>query len=225
MNKVIHCINLHKSFKSGELVEPILNDINLSIEKGEFVSIVGPSGSGKSTLLYIMGGLDFPDLGVVKINDVDLSDMNDKQLSVLRRRTLGFVFQSYNLIPNLNVEENILLPILLDGKNTKHYKKDLDEILEIVGLSHRRNHLPSELSGGQQQRVAIARALINNPEIILADEPTGNLDSKTSNEIMALFKKINQLKNITIVQVTHSTDAVNYSSRTIKVIDGKVAYN
>ena len=150
--------------------------------------------------------------------------MNDKEESIMRRRDVGFVFQFYNLIPNLNVEENIMLPILLDGKKIKDYKEKLDEILEIVGLEDRREHTPRELSGGQQQRVAIARALVNDPDIILADEPIGNLDSKTGTDIMILLKKINEEKNKTIVQVTHSMEAAEYGNRIIKVKDGKVWY-
>ncbi len=222
MENIIECKNIFKSFKMGKLEVEVLKNITLNIKKGEFVSVMGPSGSGKSTLLYLLGGLDVPTSGSIKINDKELSIMKDKEQSILRRRDLGFVFQFYNLIPNLNVEENILLPILLDGENVKNYETDLDEILEIVGLKERRKFTPKELSGGQQQRVAIARALINDPDIILADEPTGNLDSKTGDEILELFKKINELKNKTIVQVTHSVDAAQYGSRVIHVKDGKI---
>ena len=167
---VIEAKNLYKSFQIGDNLVEVLKDINLNIKKGEFVSIMGPSGSGKSTLLYLLGGLDKPTSGSIKINGKELSVMNDKEESIMRRRDVGFVFQFYNLIPNLNVEENIMLPILLDGKKIKDYKEKLDEILEIVGLEDRREHTPRELSGGQQQRVAIARALVNDPDIILADE-------------------------------------------------------
>ncbi|OCL25361.1 macrolide ABC transporter ATP-binding protein [Orenia metallireducens] len=219
---MIETTNLYKSFKLGELEVEVLKDINLIIQKGEFVSIMGPSGSGKSTLLYLLGGLDKPSSGSLKINGKELAVMKDKEESIMRRRELGFVFQFYNLIPNLNVEENILLPILLDGKKMKDYQGDLDEILEIVGLSDRRKHTPRELSGGQQQRVAIARALINKPEVILADEPIGNLDSKTGMEIMELFKKINQEQGKTIVQVTHSEKSAEYGTRIIRLKDGRV---
>jgi putative ABC transport system ATP-binding protein len=219
---VIETTNLYKSFKLGELEVEVLKDINLIIQKGEFVSIMGPSGSGKSTLLYLLGGLDKPSSGSLKINGKELAVMKDKEESIMRRRELGFVFQFYNLIPNLNVEENILLPILLDGKKMKDYQGDLDEILEIVGLSDRRKHTPRELSGGQQQRVAIARALINKPEVILADEPIGNLDSKTGMEIMELFKRINQEQGKTIVQVTHSEKSAEYGTRIIRLKDGRV---
>ncbi|MCG8502147.1 MAG: ABC transporter ATP-binding protein [Firmicutes bacterium] len=214
--------NIIKEYKMGDVVTRVLHDISLHIEQGEFVSIMGPSGSGKSTLLYILGGLDNPTAGSVLMNGKDISKFDDNRKSVMRRRNIGFVFQFYNLIPNLNVEENILLPVLLDGKNMKSYKKELNNILEIVGLSNRRTHTPRELSGGQQQRVAIARALINSPEILFADEPTGNLDSKTGIEIMELLREINQENNKTIVMVTHSANAAQYSSRRINVIDGVI---
>jgi len=219
---MIETTNLYKNFKLGELEVEVLKNINLIIEEGEFVSIMGPSGSGKSTLLYLLGGLDKPSSGSIKVNGKELAVMKDKEESIMRRRELGFVFQFYNLIPNLNVEENILLPILLDGKAMKEHQGDLDEILEIVGLSDRREHTPRELSGGQQQRVAIARALINKPEVILADEPIGNLDSKTGMEIMELFKRINQEQNKTIVQVTHSERSAEYGTRIIRLKDGRV---
>lgn len=222
IENVIETRNLCKIFQLGDTSVEVLKDINISIKKGEFVSIMGPSGSGKSTLLYLIGGLDKPTSGSIKINGKELSVMNDKEESTMRRQEIGFVFQFYNLIPNLNVEENIMLPILLDGKKIKNYKDKLNEILEIVGLEDRRKHTPRELSGGQQQRVAIARALINEPDIILADEPIGNLDSKTGTDIMILLKKINEEKNKTIVQVTHSTEAAEYGNRIIKVKDGKV---
>ncbi|HYH04080.1 MAG TPA: ABC transporter ATP-binding protein, partial [Bacillota bacterium] len=189
---------------------------------GEFVSIMGPSGSGKSTLLYLLGGLDQPTTGSIKINGKELSGMKDREESILRRRDLGFVFQFYNLIPNLNVEENIMLPILLDGKVLKNEKQKLERILAEVGLTDRRYHTPRELSGGQQQRVAIARALVNEPDIILADEPIGNLDSKTGTEIMKLLQRINHEYGKTIVQVTHSGEAAQYGDRIIHVRDGKV---
>ncbi len=190
--------------------------------KGEFVSIMGQSGSGKSTLLYILGGLDTPTSGKVYMNGADISHFNDEKMSIIRRRNIGFVFQFYNLIPNLNVEENIMLPLLLDGKNLKDYKNQLNEILDIVGLTDRRKHTPRELSGGQQQRVAIARALIGKPEILFADEPTGNLDSKTGIEIIDLLNKINRDNGQTIIMVTHSPEAAKSSSRTITVSDGLI---
>lgn len=222
MENIIEVTDLNKSFKLGDNSVEVLKNINLYIQKGEFVSIMGPSGSGKSTLLYLLGGLDMPTSGSVKLSGKELSEMKDKEQSIMRRRDIGFVFQFYNLVPNLNVEENIMLPVLLDGKKLKNYKKELNSILEIVGLEDRRKHTPKELSGGQQQRVAIARALINNPEVILADEPIGNLDTKTGMEIMELFKKINKEKKKTIIQVTHSAEAAKFSSRIVYVRDGMV---
>jgi putative ABC transport system ATP-binding protein len=222
MQAIIEARGLSKTFKLGSLDVEVLKDINLSIASGEFVSIMGPSGSGKSTLLYLMGGLDSPTSGSVKIKGSELSVMKDKEQSIMRRRDIGFVFQFYNLIPNLNVEENVMLPLLLDGKKLKDNRSRLDEILEIVGLSDRRQHTPRELSGGQQQRVAIARALINEPDIILADEPIGNLDTKTGTEVMELLQRINKERGKTIVQVTHSKEAAEYGSRVINVRDGKV---
>ncbi|NLM37625.1 MAG: ABC transporter ATP-binding protein [Firmicutes bacterium] len=219
---MIETFKLCKTFKLGEVEVEVLKEIDLTINEGEFVSIMGPSGSGKSTLLYLMGGLDKPTSGRVRVKEVDLSIMTDKEESVFRRRTVGFVFQFYNLVPNLNVEENIMLPVLLDGKPLKAYRNRLDEILETVGLADRRRHTPRELSGGQQQRVAIARALINEPDIILADEPIGNLDTKTGMGIMALLQKINQVQGKTIVQVTHSMEAAAYGQRIINMRDGKV---
>jgi putative ABC transport system ATP-binding protein len=222
VNAAIKTQDLNKTFRLGNTDVEILKGINLNIAFGDFVSIMGPSGSGKSTLLYILGGLDKPTSGSVQISGKEFSVMKDRDESILRRREIGFVFQFYNLIPNLNVEENILLPVLLDGKRTKDYKEKLNEILEIVGLSERRRHTPRELSGGQQQRVAIARALINEPDIILADEPIGNLDSKTGNEILRLFKKLNQEKGKTIVQVTHSAESAEYGNKVIYIKDGRV---
>jgi putative ABC transport system ATP-binding protein len=222
LKAIVEAVNVYKSFKLGEVEVEVLNNINLTIQPGEFVSIMGPSGSGKSTLLYLIGGLDKPTSGSIKIKGQELSTMKDQEESILRRRDLGFVFQFYNLVPNLNVEENVMLPILLDGKRMKAERRRLDQILEDVGLSDRRYHTPRELSGGQQQRVAIARALVNEPDVILADEPIGNLDSKTGMEIMKLLKRINQERKKTILQVTHSAEAAGYGDRIIHVRDGKV---
>lgn len=212
-----------KNFCIGSTPTKVLKDISLQVMQGEFVSIMGPSGSGKSTLLYILGGLDTPTSGHVLLNGTDISRFGDEKMSRIRRQKIGFVFQFYNLIPNLNVEENIMLPLLLDGKKMGGYRKQLEQILEIVGLSDRRRHTPRELSGGQQQRVAIARALISNPEILFADEPTGNLDSKTGAEIMALLREINQTSGQTIIMVTHSPEAAQSSSRVIHVQDGVIS--
>lgn len=222
METVIEASNVCKTYQLGNLDVEVLKNIDMDIKKDEFVSIMGPSGSGKSTLLYLLGGLDKPTSGSIKINGKELSVMKDREESIIRRRDIGFVFQFYNLIPNLDVEDNVMLPLLLDGKKIKDYKKKLDAILEIVELSDRKRHTPRELSGGQQQRVAIARALINEPDIILADEPTGNLDSNTGTEIMKLLKRINLEESKTIVQVTHSSEAAAYGQRIIYVKDGRV---
>ncbi|MBE7724003.1 MAG: ABC transporter ATP-binding protein [Enterocloster citroniae] len=221
-NVAIEGKNIIKDFKIGETTTRVLKNVSLKVLKGEFVSIMGQSGSGKSTLLYILGGLDTPTEGTVSMNGTDISRFNDAKMSKIRRQNIGFVFQFYNLIPNLNVEENIMLPLLLDGKKFKDYRKQLDNILEVVGLSDRRKHTPRELSGGQQQRVAIARALISDPEILFADEPTGNLDSKTGAEIMKLLQSINKNSGQTIIMVTHSPEAAKTSNRIITVKDGTI---
>ena len=222
MAVLVETTDLYKTFRLGSVEVKVLENINFTVDKGQFISIMGPSGSGKSTLLYLIGGLDKPTAGSVIIKGKDLSVMKDKEESMLRRREIGFIFQFYNLIPNLTVEENIMLPILLDGKKLRDHRQKLDEILEEVSLSDRRDHTPRELSGGQQQRVAIARALINEPDLILADEPIGNLDSTTGLEVMKLLQKINREKGKTIIQVTHSKEAAGYGDRIINVRDGKV---
>lgn len=221
-NIAIEGKNIVKDFELGNTTTRVLKDVSIKVLKGEFVSIMGQSGSGKSTLLYILGGLDTPTRGTVSMNGIDISKFNDEKMSKIRRQKIGFVFQFYNLIPNLNVEENIMLPLLLDGKKTRDYRKQLNEILEVVGLTDRRKHTPRELSGGQQQRVAIARALIGSPEILFADEPTGNLDSATGAEIMDLLRAINQDSGQTILMVTHSPEAAKSSNRVITVIDGMI---
>ena len=221
-NIAIEGKNIVKDFELGNTTTRVLKDVSIKVLKGEFVSIMGQSGSGKSTLLYILGGLDTPTRGTVTMNGIDISKFNDEKMSKIRRQKIGFVFQFYNLIPNLNVEENVMLPLLLDGKKTRDYRKQLNEILEVVGLTDRRKHTPRELSGGQQQRVAIARALIGSPEILFADEPTGNLDSATGAEIMDLLRAINQNSGQTILMVTHSPEAAKSSNRVIMVKDGMI---
>ncbi len=222
MDSVIVAENLFKTYKLGTVHVEVLKNINLTIGKGEFISIMGPSGSGKSTLLYLAGGLDKPTSGRILTDGCDMAAMQDGKASKMRRKTIGFIFQFYNLIPNLNAEENILLPVMLDGKNSKNYRNRLKEVMENVGISHRRLHTPREMSGGEQQRVAIARALMNEPDVILADEPTGNLDSKTGREIMELLKRIHTENGKTIVMVTHSNEASAYGSRIINIRDGMV---
>ena len=211
-----------KEFSVGSTTVSVLKDISLQVYQGEFVSVMGPSGSGKSTLLYILGGLETPTHGRIFIDGADISGFGDEKMSRIRRQKIGFVFQFYNLIPNLNAEENIMLPLLLDGKKAAGCRERLDQILEITGLSDRRRHTPRELSGGQQQRVAIARALFGSPEILFADEPTGNLDSKTGAEIMNLLHEINQNCGQTIIMVTHSPEAAKSCSRNITVKDGRI---
>lgn len=220
--KVISVENVSKSFEIGEEVTPVLKDLNFFVNKSEFLSIMGPSGCGKSTLLYLLGGLDHPSRGKVILNNTDLSTLKEKQKSIRRKREVGFVFQFYNLIPNLNVEDNIMLPLLLDGKNINSYKNKLNDLLDIIGLKYKAKSTPIELSGGEQQRVAIARALIFEPQIILLDEPIGNLDSKTGNGIMTLFKTINQDLGKTLVQVTHSYDAAKFGTNLIELKDGEI---
>ena len=219
---VIKVEKLDKVFKNAESETKVLNNINLNIEKGEFVSLMGASGSGKSTLLYLIGGLDKPTSGKVSINEKDINTLKEEDMAKLRRKDIGFVFQFYNLVQNLTVEENIMLPVIMDGKKVKDYKDRLEMILKIVGLENKRKALPNQLSGGQQQRVSIARAIILNPSIILADEPIGNLDSKSGEEVMKLFKEINEKEKITILQVTHSEEAAEYGNRIIKLKDGKI---
>jgi putative ABC transport system ATP-binding protein len=218
----IETVNLCKSFHIGNDTINVIQNISLTVKKNDFLTIMGPSGSGKSTLLYLLGGLDNPTDGEVRLLGKDITDMKDSAESAMRRKELGFIFQFYNLIPNLNVEENILLPIILDNRNVKNYAEKLEEILELVGLTERRKHRPGQLSGGQQQRVAIARALISDPEIILADEPTGNLDSKTGREVLELLHKIHKTRGKTIVMVTHSKEAAAYGNRSIYLKDGAI---
>ena len=222
MNSIIRTEKLCKSYLVGKKEIPILKDIEVLINEGESVAVMGPSGCGKSSLLYLLGGLDAPSSGSVFFDEQDINKMNDQAKSKMRRRDIGFVFQFFNLVQNLTVAENILLPVTMDGKKSSKYENELNEILEIVGLTDRRKFTPRELSGGQQQRVAIARALISNPKVILADEPIGNLDSKSGTEIMELFSKINREKGITIVQVTHSEEAAEYSNRLIRMKDGVI---
>ena len=210
--------NLSKSYGKGEAKVDALKNINLSIKKGEFIAIVGPSGSGKSTLLHLLGGVDKPTSGNVFINDINIYDLKEKDLAIFRRRNVGLIYQFYNLIPVLTVKENILLPAELD--NRKIDKEYLEDLLKTLDLKERENHLPSELSGGQQQRTSIGRALINRPSIILADEPTGNLDSKNSKEIVELLKVSVKKYNQTLIMITHDTNIALQADRVITIEDG-----
>lgn len=218
----VEAIRLFKSYKAGTIDVEVLKGIDLKIEAGEFISIMGPSGSGKSTFLYITGGLDSPTSGIIRLNGSSIPEMKDRELSILRRRSIGFIFQFYNLIPNLSVEENIMLPAMLDGKRPVGLKSLLHELLDVTGLAKRKQHYPAELSGGEQQRTAITRALINDPAIILADEPTGNLDTENGSGILELLKRINRERGKTIIMVTHSAEAAGYSGRTIFMKDGRL---
>ena len=215
--EILKVENLTKSYGKGEAKVDALKNINLSINKGEFVAIVGPSGSGKSTLLHLLGGVDKPTSGKVCINDVDIYNLKEKDLSIFRRRNVGLIYQFYNLIPVLSVKENILLPAELD--NRKIDKDYLDDLLKTLGLKERANHLPNELSGGQQQRTSIGRALINRPSIVLADEPTGNLDSKNSKEVLELLKLSVRKYNQTLIMITHDTSIALQADRVITIED------
>ena len=217
---ILRVENLVKTYKNGNTTINAVDNVSFSVEKGDFVAIVGASGSGKSTLLHLLGGVDRPTSGKVFIDGVDIYNMNNDALAIFRRRQVGLIYQFYNLIPILNVEENIVLPCKLDGKNVS--KDRLNEIIDTLGLSTRRKHLPNELSGGQQQRVSIGRAIINNPALVLADEPTGNLDSKASDEIVALLKESNKKYNQTIIVITHDPDIASVANRVITIEDGKI---
>ena len=212
--------HLSKIYGAGENQVKALDDVSLSVEKGEFVAIVGASGSGKSTLLHLLGGVDRPTSGKVYINGTDIFAMNDDELAIFRRRQVGIIYQFYNLIPILNVEENMAIPMELDGRKVE--KAQMDDMLLRLGLTERRTHLPNELSGGQQQRTSIGRALITRPSIVLADEPTGNLDTKASNESMHLLKTSNRELNQTIIMITHNMELAKAADRTIMIEDGKI---
>jgi putative ABC transport system ATP-binding protein len=218
--EILKVKKLYKAYGTGENKVEALKYVNLSVHKGEFVAIVGASGSGKSTLLHLIGGLERPTSGKVMIDGESIHDYNEEKLAIFRRRKIGFIFQFFNLIPVLNVEENISLPALLD--NDKVDEKYLNEIIEILGLTNRRYHLPSELSGGQQQRVAIGRALLNKPSIILADEPTGNLDSKNSKEVIELLKLTARKYNQTLILITHDVHIAEMADRIITIQDGEI---
>ena len=218
--EILKVENLRKIYGKGDSEVRALDGVSFTVNKGEFVAIIGASGSGKSTLLHLMGGLDCPTSGKVIINDMDIYNQNENSLSVFRRRNIGFIFQFFNLMPILNVEENISLPALLD--NEKVDKKYLDEIIKMIGLEDRKKHIPSELSGGQQQRVSIARALINKPSIVLADEPTGNLDSKNSKEVIELLKATAKKYNQTLILITHDNRIAEQADRIITLSDGKI---
>ena len=218
--EILKVENLCKTYGKGENEVKAVDNVSFSVEKGEFVAIVGASGSGKSTLLHLLGGVDRPTSGKVFIDGEDIYKLSDDQLAIFRRRQVGLIYQFYNLIPILNVEENITLPCNLDGKQVEQAK--LDELLKTLKLENRRKHLPNELSGGQQQRVSIGRAIINNPAIMLADEPTGNLDSKSSEEIISLLRLSNKKYNQTVIIITHDEKIALEADRVITIDDGKI---
>ncbi|MFT4827049.1 MAG: putative ABC transport system ATP-binding protein [Bacteroidia bacterium] len=219
---LINLREIYKTYQMGNTAIHALNGLNCAIEKGEYVALMGPSGSGKSTLMNVIGCLDSPTSGQYSLNNTDVSSMTDDELATIRNVEIGFVFQSFNLLPRTSAIENVALPLVYAGVGKKERLERAQVVLEQVGLGDRGGHKPNELSGGQRQRVAIARALINNPSIVLADEPTGNLDSKSSLEIMALFEAIHAGGN-TVVMVTHEEDIAKYAKRTIRMIDGKLA--
>ena len=219
--EILRVENLTKVYGKGDTAVTALDHVSFSVEKGEFIAVIGPSGSGKSTLLHMLGGVDRPTSGKVLIDGTDIYQLDESQLAIFRRRQIGLIYQFYNLIPVLDVEENITLPLLLDGRKVD--QQNLEELLTILGLKERVDHLPNQLSGGQQQRVSIGRALINNPAIVLADEPTGNLDSKNSDEIINLLKLYNKKYNQTLIVITHDEKIALQANRIINIEDGKIA--
>lgn len=218
--KILEVTNLCKTYGKGDTMVKALDNVSFSVEKGEFVAIIGPSGSGKSTLLHILGGVDVPTKGSVVINQTDISNLDETALAIFRRRQIGLIYQFYNLIPILTVQENLTLPILLDGR--KPDEKQISTLVKRLGLEHRLDHLPNQLSGGQQQRVSIGRALVNNPALMLADEPTGNLDSENSKEIISLLRQFNKDFNQTVIIITHDEKIANLADRVITIEDGKI---
>lgn len=218
--KILEVKNLCKTYGKGDTMVKALDNVSFSVEKGEFIAIVGPSGSGKSTLLHILGGVDVPTSGNVIIDKTDISQLNETALAIFRRRQIGLVYQFYNLIPILTVEENLTLPLLLDSK--KPDAKTVGNLVNQLGLEQRLQHLPNQLSGGQQQRVSIGRALINNPALLLADEPTGNLDSENSREIISLLRRFNKQSNQTVIIITHDERIALSADRVIAIEDGKI---
>ncbi|MCZ7552697.1 MAG: hypothetical protein B6D39_01800 [Anaerolineae bacterium UTCFX2] len=221
---VLAAQSLTKTYRMGEVSVTALDDVDFAVERGEFVAIMGPSGSGKSTLLHLLGGLDFPTSGEVFLNDLPIFKLSDDELTELRRRKVGFIFQFYNLLPTLNAAENVGLPVLIDGQPLRRERARIDDLLTLVGLGDRVDHKPDQLSGGQQQRVAIARAFVNQPEIVLADEPTGNLDSRSSTAILELLRSTCRELGATIVMVTHDPRAASFADRVVFLKDGRIVH-
>jgi putative ABC transport system ATP-binding protein len=222
MSTILEASDLRKAYQMGEVTVDALCGVDFVVRKGEFVAVMGPSGSGKSTLLHLMGGLDTPSSGEVALAGKRLAHLTDDQITIVRRRQVGFVFQSFNLLPTLSAAENISLPLLIDGRRSNEYHGHVDELLRLVGLGERRDHKPDQLSGGEQQRVAIARAFVTQPAIVLADEPTGNLDSKSGQGILELLRNACDQKEQTIVMVTHDPRAASYADRVVVLRDGKI---
>lgn len=218
---ILQTIDLKKYYGTEPNITRALDGVNFTVGEGEFVAVVGTSGSGKSTLLHMMGGLDTPTSGTVIVRGEELAKKNDEQLTIFRRRNIGFIFQNYNLVPVLNVYENIVLPVELDGDNVD--KKFMDKVVRMLGLEDKQSSMPGNLSGGQQQRVAIARALVSKPAIVLADEPTGNLDSRTSNDVLGLLKATSQQFRQTLVMITHNNEIAQLADRIIRIEDGKIS--
>ncbi len=213
---------VQKQYRLGRVTVDALAGVDFAVNKGEFVAIMGPSGSGKSTLLHLLGGLDQPTGGEVTLAEKRLSILNDNAITLVRRRNVGFIFQFYNLVPTLTAEENVALPLLIDGKRLKDYRSRIDQLLRLVGIADRRDHKPDELSGGQQQRVAIARAFVTEPSIVLADEPTGNLDSKSGEEVLKLLRRSCDELGQTIIMVTHDPKAASFADRVVFLKDGRI---
>lgn len=218
--EILRVENLSKIYGKGETAVKALDNVSFTVEKGEFIAVIGPSGSGKSTLLHILGGVDRPTSGKVFIENTDIYALDETRLAIFRRRQIGLIYQFYNLIPVLNVKENILLPLLLDGRRAD--KAELDELITTLGLADRLDYLPNQLSGGQQQRVSIGRAIISNPALMLADEPTGNLDSKNSSEIISLLRLLNQERKQTLIVITHDERIALQADRIIAIEDGRI---
>jgi putative ABC transport system ATP-binding protein len=219
---IVATTGLVKQYRLGEVTVDALAGVDFSVEPGEFVAVMGPSGSGKSTLLHLLGGLDEPTQGEVRLADQPLSELSDRQVTLTRRRQVGFVFQFFNLIPTLSAEENVALPLLIDGQRPRRYRERVDHLLQLVGLTERRHHKPDQLSGGERQRVAIARALVTQPDIVLADEPTGNLDSRSGGEVLEILRTLCDELGQTIVVVTHDPRAATYADRIVFLKDGQI---
>jgi putative ABC transport system ATP-binding protein len=222
MSDILTTTNLQKQYEMGAVLVNALRGVDFTVSQGEFIAIMGPSGSGKSTLLHLLGGLDNPTSGDVTLGKRQMAHLTDDEITILRRRQVGFIFQFYNLLPTLSAAENVALPLLLDGKRIEDFQSRIAELLDLVGLTERSDHKPDQLSGGQQQRVAIARAFVSEPEIVLADEPTGNLDSRSGTSVLELLRHVCKELNTTVVMVTHDPRAASYADRVVFLKDGQI---